>query len=285
MVDVWVQATAAVQGRVCSLRISSIISCHFSRVLYWEMLLFLLTKRCRGHTGFQKQVCCGKRRRWLWRRRPSLASFRWSCIFYHSAHIYGALTSMSLFSFCIQFCYSEASYLLQAESVLINCILLSVPIPSLVKFFDGMDDDGSEFIMQYSMPFSITSYVCSFYHFLDSWLQIGNSVVSDPRNSGDFVKNRNNVRKTSNGNQNPTRCNQQTTREVNVLSKENKTQMKEQVVKPNNKPSSNTNSGLLRQQKLSTEQKDNHEKFQRKLEKPTIPKRNQQDVSTRISRS
>ncbi|KAA0053912.1 putative mediator of RNA polymerase II transcription subunit 26b [Cucumis melo var. makuwa] len=111
----------------------------------------------------------------------------------------------------------------------------------LSQFFDGMDDDGN------------------------------------PRNSGDFVKNRNNVRKTSNGNQNPTRCNQQTTREVNVLSKENKTQMKEQVVKPNNKPSSNTNSGLLRQQKLSTEQKDNHEKFQRKLEKPTIPKRNQQD--------
>ncbi|KAL0555099.1 hypothetical protein IC582_009032 [Cucumis melo] len=111
----------------------------------------------------------------------------------------------------------------------------------LSQFFDGMDDDGN------------------------------------PRNSGDFVKYRNNVRKTSNGNQNPTRCNQQTTREVNVLSKENKTQMKEQVVKPNNKPSSNTNSGLLRQQKLSTEQKDNHEKFQRKLEKPTIPKRNQQD--------
>lgn len=110
----------------------------------------------------------------------------------------------------------------------------------LSQFFDGMDDDGN------------------------------------PRNSGDFVKNRNNVRKTSNGNQNPMRCNQQTAREVNVLAKENKTQMKEQVVKPN-KPSSNTNSGLLRPQKLSTEQKDNHEKFQHKLDKPTIPKRNQQD--------
>lgn len=67
-----------------------------------------------------------------------------------------------------------------------------------------------------------------------------------------------------------------------MLAKENKTQMKEQVVKPN-KPSSNTNSGLLRPQKLSTEQKDNHEKFQHKLDKPTIPKRNQQDVSTGTS--
>ncbi|XP_038904903.1 probable mediator of RNA polymerase II transcription subunit 26b isoform X2 [Benincasa hispida] len=109
----------------------------------------------------------------------------------------------------------------------------------LSQFFDGMDDDGN------------------------------------PRNSGDFVKNRNNVRKTSNGNQNPVRSNQQTALEVNVLAKENMTQMKEQVVKPN-RPSSNTNSGLLRPQKLSTEQKDNHEKFQRKLDKPTIPKRNQQ---------
>lgn len=103
-------------------------------------------------------------------------------------------------------------------------------------------------------------------------------VVSDPRNSGDFIKNRDNVRKTSNGNQNPTRCKQQTPREVNVLAKENKSQMKEQVLKPN-KPSSNTNSGLLRPQKLSSEQ-DIHEKFQRKLDKPTIPKRRLQDVST-----
>lgn len=127
MVDLWVQATAAVQGRVCSLRISSIISCHFSRVLYWEMLLFSLTKRCRGHTGLQKQVCCGERRRWLWRRRPSLSSFRRSCIFYDSAHIDGALTSTSLFSFLFSFAILKRSYLLQAASVLINCILLSVP--------------------------------------------------------------------------------------------------------------------------------------------------------------
>ncbi|XP_022934088.1 probable mediator of RNA polymerase II transcription subunit 26b isoform X2 [Cucurbita moschata] len=99
----------------------------------------------------------------------------------------------------------------------------------LSQFFDGMDDDGN------------------------------------PRNSGEVVKNRDNVRKTSNGDPNSTRCKQQTVREVDVPAKVNKSQMKEQVVKPN--------SGLLRPQKLSTEQKNT----QRKMDKPTIPKRSQQD--------
>lgn len=106
--------------------------------------------------------------------------------------------------------------------------------------------------------------------------------VSDPRNGGEVVKNRDIGRKTSNGNQNPTRSKQQTAQEVNGLAKDHKSQLKEQVVKPN-KPSSNTNSGLSRPQKLSAEPKDNHEKSMRKLDKPTIPKRNQQDVSTRRS--
>ncbi|XP_022983774.1 probable mediator of RNA polymerase II transcription subunit 26b isoform X1 [Cucurbita maxima] len=99
----------------------------------------------------------------------------------------------------------------------------------LSQFFDGMDDDGN------------------------------------PRNSGEVVKNRDNVRKTSNGIPNSMRCKQQTVREVDVPAKVNKSQMKEQVVKPN--------SGLLRPQKLSTEQKN----IQRKMDKPTIPKRSQQD--------
>ncbi|XP_023527320.1 probable mediator of RNA polymerase II transcription subunit 26b isoform X1 [Cucurbita pepo subsp. pepo] len=99
----------------------------------------------------------------------------------------------------------------------------------LSQFFDGMDDDGN------------------------------------PRNSGEVVKNRDNVRKTSNGDPNSMRCKQQTVREVDVPAKVNKSQMKEQVVKPN--------SGLLRPQKLSTEQKNT----QRKMDKPTIPKRSQQD--------
>ena len=103
--------------------------------------------------------------------------------------------------------------------------------------------------------------------------------VSDPRNSGEFVKKHDNGRKTSNGSQNPMRCKQQTTREVNVVAKDNKSQMKEQVVKPN-KPPSNANSGLSRPQKPSSVQKDNHEKLQRKVEKPTIPKRSLQDVSS-----
>ncbi|XP_023539160.1 probable mediator of RNA polymerase II transcription subunit 26b [Cucurbita pepo subsp. pepo] len=110
----------------------------------------------------------------------------------------------------------------------------------LSQFFDGMDDDGN------------------------------------PRNSGEFVKKHDNGRKTSNGSQNPMRCKQQTTREVNVVAKDNKSQMKEQVVKPN-KPPSNANSGLSRPQKPSSVQKDNHEKLQRKVEKPTIPKRSLQD--------
>ena len=79
------------------------------------------------------------------------------------------------------------------------------------------------------------------------------------------------MRKTSNGDPNSMRCKQQTVREVDVPAKVNKSQMKEQVVKPN--------SGLLRPQKLSTEQKNT----QRKMDKPTIPKRSQQDVRTRRS--
>ena len=50
--------------------------------------------------------------------------------------------------------------------VLIDCILLAIPFPSLAKFFDGMDDDGSEFIMQYPMLFSITFLDSPFLRFM-----------------------------------------------------------------------------------------------------------------------
>ncbi|KAL5546720.1 hypothetical protein UlMin_006407 [Ulmus minor] len=100
----------------------------------------------------------------------------------------------------------------------------------LSQFFDGMDDDGN------------------------------------PRNNGEFTKNRENGRKPSMENQNIVKRKQHSSNEANVLPKENKVQQvrkQEGVVKPN-KPL-NTDSGPGRPPKPSSEQKVNNQtKLQQK---------------------
>lgn len=113
----------------------------------------------------------------------------------------------------------------------------------LSQFFDGMDDFGN------------------------------------PRNSGEFIKNRESGRKPSVENQNIAKRKQQTPNEPNVLAKDNNSlQMKRQeaVVRPNkpsNKPS-NTNSGPGRPLKQNMGQKvDNESKLQQKSDKAAINKK------------
>lgn len=113
----------------------------------------------------------------------------------------------------------------------------------LSQFFDGMDDFGN------------------------------------PRNSGEFIKNRESGRKPSVENQNIAKRKQQTPNEPNVLAKDNNSlQMKRQeaVVRPNkpsNKPSS-TNSGPGRPLKQNMGQKvDNESKLQQKSDKAAINKK------------
>lgn len=109
----------------------------------------------------------------------------------------------------------------------------------LSQFFDGMDDDGN------------------------------------PRNSGEFSKNRDNGRKPAQECQNNTKRKQQISNVANVLAKDNKSnQAKKQEVglKPN-KPS-NTGSGPGRPLKPFTEQMVHNEtKFQQKSDKVPIQKR------------
>lgn len=113
----------------------------------------------------------------------------------------------------------------------------------LSQFFDGMDDFGN------------------------------------PRNNGEFIKNRESGRKPSVENQNIAKRKQQTPNEPNVLAKDNNSlQMKRQeaVVRPNkpsNKPS-NTNSGPGRPLKQNMGQKvDNESKLQQKSDKADINKK------------
>ncbi|XP_050234404.1 probable mediator of RNA polymerase II transcription subunit 26b isoform X2 [Mercurialis annua] len=90
----------------------------------------------------------------------------------------------------------------------------------LSQFFDGMDDDGN------------------------------------PRNHGEFIKNRDNGRKTSPEHQNITKRKQQTPSEANVVAKDSKSQQirrQEATVRPD-KPSTNS-SAPGRLQKQSSEQK------------------------------
>ncbi|XP_044506672.1 probable mediator of RNA polymerase II transcription subunit 26b isoform X2 [Mangifera indica] len=109
----------------------------------------------------------------------------------------------------------------------------------LSEFFDGMDDDGN------------------------------------PRNSGEFIKNRENGRKPPVEQQNIVKRKQRTTDEVNLHAKEsNRQQLKKQesVVKPNKPPS--TNSGPGRPPKQNTAQRINSESMlHQKTDKAAIHKR------------
>ncbi|XVE90739.1 hypothetical protein DITRI_Ditri20bG0101300 [Diplodiscus trichospermus] len=109
----------------------------------------------------------------------------------------------------------------------------------LSQFFDGMDDDGN------------------------------------PRSSGEFIKKQDNGRKPSQ-NQNFSKQKQQTSREANLLNKDDKSQqMKGQVpvAKPNNKLSS-TNVESGRPPKHNMEQKSNIEsKLLQKTDKMVVPKK------------
>ncbi|KAL5810229.1 hypothetical protein ACOSQ3_026928 [Xanthoceras sorbifolium] len=109
----------------------------------------------------------------------------------------------------------------------------------LSQFFDGMDDDGN------------------------------------PRNSGEFIKNRENGRKSSLENRNIPKWKQQTPNDANVLAKDNKSQemkRREAFVKPN-KPL-NANSGPGRPPKQNMGQKVNNEsKLQQRSDNVTIQKR------------
>ncbi|OMO89531.1 hypothetical protein CCACVL1_07779 [Corchorus capsularis] len=109
----------------------------------------------------------------------------------------------------------------------------------LSQFFDGMDDD------------------------------------ENPRNSGEFIKNRDNRRKPSQENQNVSRRKQQTSSEANLRAKDERSQQmkrQEHVAKPNKPPSTNIGSG--RPPKHDMEQKANIEpKLLNKSDKMTIPKK------------
>ncbi|PON67593.1 hypothetical protein PanWU01x14_102300 [Parasponia andersonii] len=98
-------------------------------------------------------------------------------------------------------------------------------------------------------------------------------VVSDPRNSGEFNKNRENGRKPSVENQNVAKRKQKSP-EVNVLPRESKNQqMRKQdaVIKPT-RPS-NTEFGPGRPPKIGNEQKaSNDMKFEKKSDKPSLQK-------------
>lgn len=109
----------------------------------------------------------------------------------------------------------------------------------LSQFFDGMDDDGN------------------------------------PRNNGQFSKNRDYGRKPSQESQNNMRLKQQTINAANVLIKDNKSHQvrkQELVVRPN--MPTNTNSGPGRPLKPSSEQKVNNDaKSRQKSNKASIQKR------------
>ncbi|XP_031287812.1 probable mediator of RNA polymerase II transcription subunit 26b [Pistacia vera] len=111
----------------------------------------------------------------------------------------------------------------------------------LSQFFDGMDDDGN------------------------------------PRNTGEFIKNRENGRKPSVEQQSIVKRKQQTTDEVNLRARDNKSQQvkrQESLAKPNKPP--NTNSGPGRPPKQSMGQRINNEsKLQQKTDKAAIHKRPQ----------
>ncbi|XP_062111917.1 probable mediator of RNA polymerase II transcription subunit 26b [Humulus lupulus] len=107
----------------------------------------------------------------------------------------------------------------------------------LSGFFDGMDDDGN------------------------------------PRNSGEFVKNRENGRKQSVENQNFQKQKQKSP-ELNVLHGENKIQQmkKQEMVTKATRPS-NTESGPGRPPKINNEHKASNDlKFQKRTDKPTLQK-------------
>lgn len=97
----------------------------------------------------------------------------------------------------------------------------------------------------------------------------------DPRNSGEFIKNRENGRRPSVENQNIIKRKQQSPNEVNVLREENKIQQvqkQEAGMKPS-KPV-NAGSGPGRPPKLSMEQKiKNETEFQQKSDKIVIQRR------------
>ncbi|KAK8588842.1 hypothetical protein V6N12_023255 [Hibiscus sabdariffa] len=110
----------------------------------------------------------------------------------------------------------------------------------LSQFFDGMDDDGN------------------------------------PGSGGDFIKNRNNVRKPSEENRNSLKQNLQSSSEVNLLAKDDKRQQmkrQEPVAKPNSKPPS-TNVVSGRPPKHNIEQKAyNESKLDQKPDKMDVPKK------------
>ncbi|EEF45077.1 probable mediator of RNA polymerase II transcription subunit 26b [Ricinus communis] len=103
----------------------------------------------------------------------------------------------------------------------------------LAQFFDGMDDDGN------------------------------------PRNSGEFIKNRENGRKSSLEQKNIPKRKEHTPSEANVVAKDNKSHQsrRQEAMRKPNKPST-TVSGPGRPTKQSVEQKANNEsKIQRKTDK------------------
>ncbi|KAJ0098777.1 hypothetical protein Patl1_21136 [Pistacia atlantica] len=121
----------------------------------------------------------------------------------------------------------------------------------LSQFFDGMDDDGN------------------------------------PWNTGEFIKNRENGRKPSVEQQSIVKRKQQTTDEVNLRAKDNKSQQvkrQESLAKPNKPP--NTNSGPGRPPKQSMGQRINNEsKLQQKTDKAAIHKRPQNSQQDRFKSS
>jgi hypothetical protein len=110
------------------------------------------------------------------------------------------------------------------------------------------------------------------------------NVVSDPRNGGEFSKNGENGRKSTQDCQNKSKRKQQTPNVANVLAKENKSHQvkKQEVVLKPNKPSSNTDYGPGRPLKPRTEQLVNDEtKLHQKSDKVAVqrkPVTGQQEV-------
>ncbi|GKV45174.1 hypothetical protein SLEP1_g52285 [Rubroshorea leprosula] len=98
----------------------------------------------------------------------------------------------------------------------------------------------------------------------------------NPRNCGEFIKNRDNGRRPSQVNQKAMKQKQQTPKDANMVAKDNtvqQTKRQETVVKPNNRPL-NTDLGSARPPRQSAEQKANNElKLQQKSEKMVLEKK------------
>ncbi|KAJ0041910.1 hypothetical protein Pint_18496 [Pistacia integerrima] len=164
--------------------------------------------------------------------------------------------------------------------------------PSVLDEEEGLPSPPLDDLAFFAAPtagIELSQLFGSFFEFPTSKIhnyEWGNA-VSDPRNTGEFIKNRENGRKPSAEQQSIVKRKQQTTDEVNLRAKDNKSQQvkrQESLAKPNKPP--NTNSGPGRPPKQSMGQRINNEsKLQQKTDKAAIHKRPQNSQQDRFKSS